>query len=354
MNFKAKFSWIFTLLLGALGGYWATLIGWPLPWVIGPLVTIVIVRCCGWLVPGVPYGRQGGQLVIAIAIGCHFTLGVMHEVLQNLGVVSAAIVLTLGVALLSVSVLYSWGRVNFPTAYFALMPANSTEMVHLARQRGGDTAFVAAAHSVRLLLILLGVPLAASFVAPEVVHASKVPVMWPWLLSIFPLALSAALLFKMYNLPNPWTFGPFLVCALVVGGADLHMRMPEWMSACGQVLVGCALGANFDRAFFKRAPAFLLKVLLLLASSVAVTVGVASILCQLSGINWLSLALGMMPGSAPEMSLTAEALSLAVALVTAMQITRMLLIQAATLPFYSLLQHYLAGGLPDPKTPRAE
>lgn len=55
------------------------------------------------------------------------------------------------------------------------------------------------------------------------------------------------------------------------------------------------------------------------------------------GVPWLSLALGMMPGSAPEMSLTAEALGLAVALVTAMQVIRMLLIQAACLPLYRLL-----------------
>jgi hypothetical protein len=52
---------------------------------------------------------------------------------------------------------------------------------------------------------------------------------------------------------------------------------------------------------------------------------------------WLSLALGMMPGSAPEMSLTAEALGLAVTLVTAMQVIRMLLIQAACLPLFRLL-----------------
>lgn len=349
MKYKAKFSWIPTLLLGILGGYCASLIGWPLPWVIGPLVMIVIVRCCGWLVPDVPHGRQGGQLIVAIAIGCHFTLDVMHEVLLNFGVVSTAVILTLGVALLSVRVLYGWGGVNFSTAYFALMPANSTEMVHLARQRGGDTAFVAAAHSVRLLMILLGVPLAASFAAPHVLQASTLPVIWPWLLSIFPFAFAAALLFKKINLPNPWTFGPFLVCALMVGGADLHMRMPDWMSACGQVLVGCALGANFDRAFFKRAPTFLLKVVLLLAFSIVVTVGVALVLGHLTGVTWLSLALGMMPGSAPEMSLTAEALNLAVALVTAMQIIRMLLIQAATLPFYGLLQRTLTDGISEPK-----
>ncbi|MNY79753.1 putative ammonia monooxygenase [compost metagenome] len=56
------------------------------------------------------------------------------------------------------------------------------------------------------------------------------------------------------------------------------------------------------------------------------------------GISWLSLALGMMPGSAPEMSLTAEALNLSVTLVTAMQIIRMVIVQAAALPLYRWLE----------------
>lgn len=336
MRLLANSRWYPTLSFGVLGGYCASLVGWPLPWVIGSLIMVMAVRCSGWLVTDIPHGRKAGQLIVAIAIGCHFTLDVMHEVLQNFGVVVVAIGLTLGLALLSIKVLHGWG-VGFSTAYFALMPANSTEMVYLARQRGADTGFVAGAHSVRLLLILLGVPVAASFAAPHAVYSNSLPVLWPWLLSVIPLAAIAALAFKRFNLANPWTFGPFLVCAIIVGGADLHMRMPAWMSACGQVLVGCALGVNFDRAFFKRAPAFMLKVLVLLASSVAATVGVAAIVAQVSAIEWLSLALGMMPGSAPEMSLTAETLNLAVALVTAMQIIRMILIQAVTLPFYALL-----------------
>jgi membrane AbrB-like protein len=326
-----------TLIAGILGGALASWIGWPLPWVIGSLAMVMAVRCCGWRVPDIPHGRKAGQLIVATAIGCHFTVNVMHEVAVHLGAVTMAIAMTLLLALLGIRLLYSWG-IGLSTAYFALMPANSTEMIHLARQRGADAGFVAAAHSLRLLLILLGVPLAASFAAPHAIHALAQPVIWGWLLTILPLGLLMAMLFKRLDLPNPWTFGPFLVCAVVVGGADLHMSMPGWLSACGQLLVGCALGVNFDRAFFRRAPAFMLKVLLLLSGSIIATAAVAWLMGEWLDIGWLSLALGMMPGSAPEMSLTAEALNLAVTLVTAMQIIRMILIQAATLPVYRWME----------------
>jgi len=338
--------WPITLLIGALGGWLASLAHWPLPWVIGALLAVLVTRCAGCLVPEIPQGRKAGQLIVAVAIGCHFTLPVMQQVAANLGLIVTAIVLTLVLALLSVLILHRWG-VGFATAFFALMPANSTEMVHLGRQRGADGSFIAAAHSIRLLLILLAVPAVATFGTSHAVVGTRLPVIWPWLLFILALGWLAALVFKRCNLPNPWTFGPFFICAVGVGSNDLSMSMPSWMSGCGQLLIGCALGAAFDRGFFRRAPGFLLKVLLLLAGSVIATATVAWMLGTFLGLPWLSLALGMMPGSAPEMSLTAEALGLAVALVTAMQIIRMLLIQAACLPLYRLLS---AKALPSTKS----
>lgn len=328
--------WLFTLIIGALGGSLASWAGWPLPWVIGSLVAVMLTRCAGSLVPEIPHGRQAGQLIVAVAIGCHFTLPVMQQVAAHLGLIVTAVLLTLVLALCSVLLLHRWG-VPFSTAFFALMPANSSEMVHLGRQRQADTSFIAAAHSIRLLLILLTVPAVATFGMPLVVAHTPLPVVWPWLIFILGVGWLAALGFKQCKLPNPWTFGPFLICAVGVGCNHLSMSMPGWLSGSGQLLIGCALGVAFDRSFFQRAPGLLGKVLLLLTGSVIASALAAWALGAGLGMPWLSLALGMMPGSAPEMSLTAEALGLAVTLVTAMQVIRMLLIQAACLPLYRLL-----------------
>ncbi|KTB58015.1 MULTISPECIES: AbrB family transcriptional regulator [Pseudomonas] len=340
-----RFYWPATLIVGALGGSLAQWAGWPLPWVIGSLLAVLLTRCGGGLVPQIPHGRKAGQLIVAVAIGCHFTLPVMQEVAAHFGLIGMAVLLTLVLALCSVLVLHRWG-VPLPTAFFALMPANSTEMVHLGRQRQADTSFIAAAHSLRLLLILLAVPAVANYGLAHSVARTPLPAVWPWLIFLLAMGLLAALAFKRCNLPNPWTFGPLLICAVGVGCNNLSMSMPMWLSGCGQLLIGCALGATFDRSFLRRAPGFLLKVMLLLAGSVIATALAAWGLGAGLGFSWLSLALGMMPGSAPEMSLTAEALGLAVTLVTAMQIIRMLLIQAACLPLYRLLDRALRAQTP--------
>ena len=336
MMLNLRQYWLVTLMVGALGGSLASWAGWPLPWVIGALVAVLLTRCAGGQVPEVPYGRQAGQVIVAVAIGCHFTLPVMQQVAAHLGLIMLAVSLTLVLALGSVLILHRWG-VPLGTAFFALMPANSSEMVHLGRQRQADAGFIAAAHSIRLLLILLTVPAVVTFGVPHVAAQPALPVIWPWLVFILATGWLAALGFKQCNLPNPWTFGPFLICAVGVGCNNLSMSMPGWLSGTGQLLIGCALGVAFDRSFLRRAPGFLSKVLLLLAGSVMATALAAWALGTWLEMPWLSLALGMMPGSAPEMSLTAEALGLAVTLVTAMQVIRMLLIQAACLPLYRLL-----------------
>lgn len=338
MTLNLRQYWLVTLIVGALGGSLAQWAGWPLPWVVGSLVAVMLTRCAGGRIPHIPHGRQAGQLIVAVAIGCHFTLPVMQQVAAHLGLIVTAVSLTLVLALGSVWLLHRWG-VPFGTAFFALMPANSSEMVHLGRERGADTSFIAAAHSIRLLLILLAVPAVATFgIGPVEAHA-PLPVVWPWLVFLLAMSVLAALGFKRCNLPNPWAFGPFLICAVGVGCNNLSMSMPGWLSGGGQLLIGCALGAAFDRGFFRRAPGFLAKVLALLVGSIAATALAAWALGIALDMPWLSLALGMMPGSAPEMSLTAEALGLAVTLVTAMQVLRMLLIQAACLPLYRLSGH---------------
>ncbi len=38
-------AWWGTPLVGLLGGFIASQIGWPLPWMVGSLLAIILVRC---------------------------------------------------------------------------------------------------------------------------------------------------------------------------------------------------------------------------------------------------------------------------------------------------------------------
>ncbi|MBP3863684.1 MAG: AbrB family transcriptional regulator, partial [Pseudomonas sp.] len=56
--------WWGTPLVGLAGGYLASLIGWPLPWMVGSLRAIILVRSLTpWQLAEIPGGRKCGQWI---------------------------------------------------------------------------------------------------------------------------------------------------------------------------------------------------------------------------------------------------------------------------------------------------
>ncbi|AKN29088.1 AbrB family transcriptional regulator [Stutzerimonas stutzeri] len=328
-------AWWATPLIGAFGGWLASLANWPLPWMVGSLLAVIAVRCSGWLVSEVPRGRQVGQWIVASAIGLHFTGEVMREVLAHFGVILAGAVGTLLLGLIGIFILLRSGS-DRATAFFASMPGGASEMVVLANRHQAEAASVAAAHSLRLLLVVLIVPALFTWGLPTVAAPPAAPVSWPWLAVLLPAGGLLALLWKRLGQPNPWMLGPLTVCALASVAFDLHIGLPGWAGALGQWLIGCSLACHFDRPFFRSAPAFLLRILLFTLLAMLVAAALGGALGWVTALDEVSLMLGMMPGGITELCLTAEALQLSVALVTAVQVLRLFLVMFLAEPLFRL------------------
>lgn len=330
-------AWWATPLVGALGGLLASLANWPLPWMVGSLLAVIAVRCSGWLVKEVPYGRQTGQWLIASAIGLHFTSEVMQQVIEHFGVILAGALGTLLLSLIGLVILLRSGT-DRATAFFSSMPGGASEMVNLAGRHAAQPAMVAAAHSLRLLLVVLIVPALFTWSLPPVDAPPPAPVSWPWLAVLLPAGALLALLWKKFGQPNPWMLGPLTVCAAASVVFDLHLGLPEGIGQFGQWLIGCSLGCHFDRPFFRSAPRFMLRILLFTLLAMLAAAGLAEALGWAATLNQTSLMLGMMPGGITELCLTAEALQLSVALVTALQVLRLFLVMFLAEPLFRLWQ----------------
>jgi membrane AbrB-like protein len=338
---KALFTsmglWWATPLVGIAGALLASYFNWPLPWIIGSMLAVITVRCLGWRVAEIPYGRLSGQWMIATSIGLHFTPAVLEQILGHFLLMLSAAILTLLLALSGIEVMRRKGM-DLTTAFFAFMPANFSEMIQAGIRHRANVGQIAAAHSMRLVLIVLCVPPAMFFtaqVSPSVVHA-RLPSDWYWL---FPMLIGGALtavIWKRCRLPNPWMFGPMALCAVVTATFNLQTALPVELSHYGQLMIGCALGGYFDRHFFRSSPAYLLRVSLFTLIMIACTVALAAVIGLWLQVPLLTLALGMMPGSSTEMYLTAEALNLAVGMVTAMQIMRLVVVMIFAEPVHGL------------------
>lgn len=327
--------WWATPFIGAVGGWLASLANWPLPWMIGSLLAVIAVRCSGWLVKEVPNGRQAGQWLVASAIGLHFTNEVFQQVLEHFGVILAGALGTLALSLIGIFILLRSGT-DRATAFFASMPGGASEMVNLANRHDAQPAMVAAAHSLRLLLVVLVIPALFTWSLPPVEPPPPLAVSWPWLALLLPAGGLLALLWKKLGQPNPWMLGPLTVCAAASVLFDLHLGMPEGAGQLGQWLIGCSLGCHFDRPFFRSAPRFLLRILAFTLLAMLAAAGLAKALGWAATLDQTSLMLGMMPGGITELCLTAEALQLSVALVTALQVLRLFLVMFLAEPIFRL------------------
>lgn len=324
-----------TPLVGLVGGWLASLADWPLPWMIGSLLAVILVRCTGWMLVPLPGGRQTGQWIVASAIGLHFTAPVFEQILGNAWVIIVGACITVLLCVTGIAVLRRSG-VDRATAYFASMPGGASEMVVLGLRHQAEPARVAAAHSLRLLMVVLIIPALFTFALPDIPPPEQGNTDWRWLALLMPLGAGLALVWRRLGQPNPWMLGPLTVCAVASVGFNLDIALPPGAGEFGQWLIGCALGCHFDRKFFRSAPAFLLRVLLFTLLAMIVAAMGAELLSWFADVDDISLMLGMMPGGITELCLTAEALHLSVALVTALQVLRLFLVMFLAEPVYRL------------------
>jgi len=322
-------------LAGAAGGFCASAAHWPLPWMLGSLLAVIALRCLSRVPPQViPLNaRRLGLCIVGSGIGLHFTREVLAQVSGHWPLILIGACCTLLLALLGIALLRR-GGVEKPTAFFASLPGGANEMVMLGLKHGADPARVAAAHSLRLLLVVLTVPAAFSWYLPNAVRQAPFAAASVYQFALLlGVGLCVSVLWSRLRQPNPWMLGGLCTSAALSVLLNWHVSLPPGVGAFGQWLLGCGLGC---RSFFRSAPRFLGSVLLATVFSMLATVALVFLIARLVSADPLSLTLGMMPGGIAELTLTAESLHLSVALVTALQVLRLLLLVFLAAPLYRL------------------
>jgi len=197
-------------------------------------------------------------------------------------------------------------------------------------RHGARVDLIAAAHSLRILLVVSLVPFAFQWLG---VHGSDpsqraaVAVQpWPGLVILTLATLAGGALIRRLDLPNPWMIGALLVAVgLSASGISLS-AIPTWIVSIAQVFIGISLGTRFAPGFFRRAPRMLVVVAVSTLTAILASAGVAGVMGWFSGVPWATLVLATAPGGIAEMALTAKLLELGVPTVTLFHLTRVLML----------------------------
>ena len=210
-------------------------------------------------------------------------------------------------------------------------------MTLLAEREGGRTDLVAAAHSLRLLIVTLVVPFAFSLAGlhgldptlpgPREVH-------WGGLAILVAASVAGAWLMQRTGRANPWFIGALLVAmGLTMAGIELS-ALPQWMTNAAQLVIGVSLGVRFSAEFVHTAPRWLASVAVGTVTMIGLCAALAVLLALGTGLHWATLVLGTSPGGIAEMAITAKVLQLGVPVVTAFQVCRLVAVLVLVEPLY--------------------
>jgi len=333
-------------LAAALAG--AGLASWlrlPLPWFTGPLLTLATANMAGARLPSLPHARDGGQWIIGIALGLYFTPAVTREVLRLAPWIAVNIVFVWLLALLGAWLLRRLSTESAVTCFFAAPIGGASEMATQAERNGGRVDRVAAAHSLRIMMVSLIVPFALQWLGvrgadPYEPAAAGFSLMGLALLGA--LAAAGAVVLARLRVPNEWMLGPLLVTAAITAQGITFSALPTAVANAGQLLIGIALGCRFAPEFFRAAPRYLAAV----AFVTLIYLGLSALFgWWLAGVAMLAVPTAIVattPGGIGEMAITAKVLQLGAPVVSAFHSIRMATVVLTIGPAFRLVRPLLA------------
>ena len=329
--------------LGAAAGWVCSRIGTPIPWMMGPLVTVALLRVAGVNISAVPGGRQVGQWIIGTALGLYFTPAVVREVTGWWPLLAVGAVFAIALGYAAGVALAHMAAIDRTTAIFASVPGGAAEMSVLGERFGARVDRVASAQSIRLIIVVTTVPTVFALLG---VHGADpyVPGTTTFSAGGFALLMAATgiggLLVSALRLPNAFVLGSLAV-AIPLTAMEINLSAtPTFASNTGQCLLGCALGARFERDFFYGAPRFVFAVAATVFGAIFISVAFGWIAAELGGLYPATVVLGMTPGGIAEMSVTAKVLQLGVPLVTSFHVTRVVALLLCTAPLFARVRKW--------------
>jgi membrane AbrB-like protein len=300
---------------------------------IGPLLLMAAFNFSGARLRAPTGGRQIGQVIIGTALGLYFTPVVAKQVASYWHFLLLAAVLAIVIACLCAWFISAVTSTDRTTAFFASVPGGAAEMAVLAERFGARVDRVTIAQSMRILAVVIVIPFVLTYSGvhgADVYPPATASLDWVRLAVLLAIAAAGGGALTAAGVSNAFMLGAlFSVIALTVN--EVHMSaMPGVVSNFGQLLIGCALGSRFERSFLDRIPGFVAATLasILLAIGLAASFGAG--LAWMYGLPIPSVILATAPGGIAEMCITAKVLQLGVPLVTAAQVTRVLVLVTGT------------------------
>ncbi|TFD92433.1 AbrB family transcriptional regulator [Jeotgalibacillus sp. R-1-5s-1] len=334
-----KVRFIVTLVIAVIAGWLFTILNIFLPWLLGPLMVMIILKntvSYEFVWPDIL--RSIGLVIIGIQMGTSFTAEAVKLMGLNLPLMLVLTLLVTGFATVCAWFLARLTGYSFETAVLGGFPGGLSQMVLLSEEiKGADVSAVAFMQTIRILMVITVVPFLATYFFPGGLSSqvdSTVTVI-PQIRDLIILGAGITLLIlimKKLHFPIPFMLGPLLAVTLFNVFIGNEFLVLDPLVAAAQVMLGTHLGLQMTglRKLISVKPlAYVVMINLLL---ITFCIFLAWVMNQLFSFTLIDTFLSAAPGGVAEMAITAYEVGADVSTVTSFHLFRIFFILFAAAP----------------------
>jgi uncharacterized protein len=323
-----------TLAIALAGGLTFTLLGLPAGLVSGSVVAVAAAALFGrpMRVP-LPLARVC-YVVVGTLLGTVVTPETLRGVITWPASVALLMLASLGMIAATMTYLRVVHRWDTFSALMGASPGSMAQVIALSSELGGDLRAVAIVQTVRVLLLVVGLPngLALFGLVVPAVPVPRGPAGFSVLgemVLLLGVAVTFALIFLRLRFPGGLLFGALAGSALLHGSGLIHAALPWWIGGASVITLGALVGSRFANTGAR----MLLGHLGAAFGSFAVSMVVASvfiaIVARLFAFPISNIVIAFAPGAQDTMMVLALALHLDPVYVGAHHLARFLVVTLA-------------------------
>ncbi len=323
-----------TLAIAFAGGATFTLLGLPAGLVSGSVLAVAVAAVLGRPV----------RLPLPLARVCYVIVGtllgtvVTPETLRGVTAWPASIALlmlaSLGMIVATMFYLRVVHRWDSFSALLGASPGAMAQVISLSTELGGDLRAIAIVQTVRVLLLVLGLPIGLALfglVVPAL-PAPRGPAGLAVLGEMIVLATVAtgfALAFARVRFPGGLLFGAMAGSGLLHGTGLIHAALPWWIGSISVITLGALVGSRFANTTLRSLAGYLGAAFGSFLVSMTVATAFVVLVEHLFHFPIANVVIAFSPGAQDTMMVLALALHLDPVYVGAHHLTRVLVVTLA-------------------------
>ncbi|MFB5285108.1 AbrB family transcriptional regulator [Peribacillus sp. Hz7] len=331
------------LVLSLIGGYIFSLLHIPIPWMLGPIVVVMLAQ---FIYKG-PLKWSGkmrdlGVVMVGTVIGVNFNIdlfGMIGSILFYMIMLNVILIGgSIGIAYLT----SKWAKVPMKAAILGAIPGGLGQIVVFAEEeKVEEIGVISYFQVIRLLLVVVFVPfIVAGQVMSKQPTDAKLTIS---LVLLIALAWVCSHLMKRIHLPVAFFITPIILLITLQLTTPIAMpQVPGIVMDVAQLLIGAHIGLMLKPHMIKLPVRVLVGGIFSAFALIALTFGSSFLMSFTLDATFATSFLSTAPGGLDQMVLLADAVNAEVSLVSMFQTFRLLFIFILIMPLMKMFYRWRA------------